>query len=41
MIEQIRQNYNQETQHENLDPELELLDMVAYSLEKKYSESFR
>lgn len=34
MIEQIRQNYNQETQHENLDPELELLDMVAYSLEK-------
>ena len=34
MIEQIRQNYNQETQHENLDSELELLDMVAYSLEK-------
>ena len=35
MVERIEQNYNQETQASYLDPELELLDMVTTSLQKK------
>ena len=35
MVERIEQNYNQETQANQLDSELELLDMVTTSLQKK------